>query len=181
MARESVPPAFDMAFRPETCEVFGPPRGSWVAPILYLVFAFGVVLAVEASRFAPQSSWLWEFFVGQDANRLVSARTFSLLLAVSALAAVLRTSMRGVLIHPDGIEVRGALVLGLPRYKRCEWVEIDRMTMEGQVVGLHLWNGSALWLPAVRDRDGLLRAIERVARLRSIPVRRKPLALPRAA
>jgi hypothetical protein len=82
--------------------------------------------------------------------------------------------MRGVLIHPDGIEARGALFLGWPRVRTCEWVEIDRVTMDGDAVGIHLWNGNALWLPAVQDREGLSREIERIARLRDIPFRRKP-------
>ena len=118
-----------------------------------------------------QSSWWWHFFVEQDAHRLISARTFSLLLGPSALASLLRTAMRGVLIHPDGIEARGALVLGWPRVRTCEWVEIDRVLFDGKAVGLRLWDGSTLWLPSVADPEGLAQEIERIARLRAIPVR----------
>lgn len=174
MAHESIPPSFDMAFRPESRRVFGPPKWNWVVPILYLSVALGFALLAEVSRFAPSSSWLWHFFVEQDLDRVISARTFALLLGVGALASVLRTAMRGVLIHPDGIEARGALLLGWPRVRACEWVEIDRVTLDGDAVGIHLWNGHALWLPAVQDREGLAREIERIARLRDIPFRRKP-------
>lgn len=172
MARDSIPPVFDMAYRPVNRQVFGPPKWSWTLPVVYLLVAVGFAAAAEISHFAPQSSWLWRFFVEQDVHRLISARTFALLLGISAAAAILRTSMRGVLIHPDGIEARGAMVLGWPRIKTCEWVEIDRVMLDEQAVGLRLWDGSTLWLPAVADRDGLAREVERIAQLRAIPMRR---------
>ena len=99
MRSDSISPAFDMAYRPEQRRSFGPPKWSWVVPLLYLVAAAGFALTAELSRFASQQSWLWQFFVEQDAYRLISARTFALLLGLSAGAALLRTAMRGGL-HP---------------------------------------------------------------------------------
>lgn len=172
MASDSIPPVFDMAYRPESRQVFGPPKWSWALPIVYLVLAVGFAATAEISHFASQSSWLWQFFVEQDVHRLISARTFALLLGISAVAALLRTSMRGVLIHPDGIEARGAMVMGWPRVRTCEWVEIDRVMVEGDAVGMRLWDGSTIWLPAVADGEALANEVERIARLRAIPMRR---------
>lgn len=177
MTSDSIPPAFDMAYRPEQRMSFGPPKWSWVPPLLYLAVAVGFAVTAELSRFASQQSWLWSFFVEQDGYRIISARTFALLLGISAVAALLRTSMRGVFIHPEGIEARGALVLGWPRVKVCEWVEIHRVLFDDDAVGIDLWDGSTLWLPKVHDRPGLVREVERIATLRAIPMRRGSGAL----
>lgn len=176
MVRDSIPPPFDMAYRPEGREVFGPPKWSWVVPVLYVAVALGFAILAESARFASPQSGLWQFFVEQDVHRIISARTFSMILALSALASILRTSMRGVIIHPDGIEARGAL-FGWPRIKTCEWVEIDSLSFEGNTIGIHLWNGNTLWLPAVAEAARLSVELERIATLRGIPMRHAPASV----
>ena len=170
MAHDSSPPVFDMSYRPERRMSFGPPRWTWIAPVAFLVFAAGFAITVQLSRLAHPGSWWFSYFVEQDVPRVLSVGTFSLILLGSAFAAVLRTSMRGVRVFPDGIEARGTIVMGWPRIRACEWVEIDHLMLRDGHICLCLWDGSSIWLPDVAESEELAATLRRIARLRAIPV-----------
>jgi hypothetical protein len=135
------------------------------------VFAVGFAIAVQLSRLAPSDSWWFSYFVEQDLYRVLSAGTFSLILLGSASAAVLRTSMRGVRVFPDGIEARGTIVMGWPRIRACEWVEIDHLILRDGHICLCLWDGTDIWLPDVSEAQELTATLGRIAHLRGIPMR----------
>src|SRR5262249_19780338 len=110
----------------------------------------------------------------------------------SALAAVLREQMRGVIVHPEGIDVRELLSLGWPRVRRFYWSQIDRVFVppchDGGLtrddsrsapqtpaqttpsIRLDLWDGARTWLPEVARRSELGVMLERVALARAIPL-----------
>ena len=171
MARASRPPGFDMTYRPSSA-VFGPPWPSRVPSFVYLGLALLVVALVLIAERSPPSSGLYDYLVARDMTRVVSSRTLASLLLLSALAAVLRASMRGVRIRGDGIEFRDIVSLGWPRVRRYKWAQIDRIILDQpQTIAVDLWDGSRAFLPAVNDRAGLAAALEKVAAARAIPVR----------
>jgi hypothetical protein len=186
MARISRPPGFDMTYRP-TKAVFGPPWGTRLPATLYFGLAT-VVLAIVllAPRF-PQDSWIYRQIVMGDYHRVVSSTSCAIFLFVSGLASLLRQQMSGVIVHPDGIETREVLALGVPRIKKYAWAQIDRVAVpfapealrRGPVdrgaskitrIRLDLWDGSRLFLPDVARTGELSVMIERVALARAIPI-----------
>src|SRR6476660_7546838 len=96
---------------------------------------------------APSSSRVFQYVVEGDRTRMVPSSVCAIILFTSALAAVLRAQMRGVVLHPDGIEMRELLTLGWPRVRRLHWSQIDRVFVppaEGQgseqrTIRLDLW------------------------------------------
>ena len=171
VARISRPPGFDMTYRPVDVTRFGPPLSETWPSLAYLVLAVAVVAAVALGSISPSGSWLFRRVVEDDAHRVLGARPFAAILLLSALAGVVRTWMRGVLVHPDGVEARDVVGGAWPRVRRFAWPQIDAIHLEGeQLVALDLWDGTRAFLPAVADRHGLSRALERVAMARAIPV-----------
>ncbi|WP_438025176.1 hypothetical protein [Sorangium sp. So ce233] len=188
MARPSRPPGFDMTYRPEKRIAFGPPLKERIPALLYFAFAIAVTAVILYGQNAPSSSRIFQYVVEGDRHRLVSSSVCAIILCVSALAAVLREQMRGVVVHPDGIELRELLGFGLPRVRRFAWSQIDRMSVpparagaggagadreEGKLSGnirLDLWDGSRTWLPDVGDKIALSVVLERVALARAIPI-----------
>jgi hypothetical protein len=90
--------------------------------------------------------------------------------------------MRGVVVRPEGVEMRELLAFGIPRVRRWTWAQIDRMRLpaaddtgpdapilRGNIT-LDLWDGSSTLLPTVNDSLGLALVLERVALARSIPI-----------
>jgi hypothetical protein len=177
MARDSRPPGFDMTYRPTRRHSFGPPVSAWVFPAAYVAVSLVFVVFVWAGQAAPSSSWLFRYVVEGDAHRLLGARVLAFIVALGAVASAARTAMRGVVVHPDGIEARDVASLGWPKVRSCTWMEIDRVLFEAHAVGLQLWDGSRWYLPPVRDREGLSLVLHRVASGRAIPVKGRP-ALP---
>ncbi|HQK17617.1 MAG TPA: PH domain-containing protein, partial [Polyangiaceae bacterium] len=175
MARESRPPGFDMTYRPQGRESFGPPLRTWILPTLYLVLAIAFVGLVMAASLHTSDSWLFRYIVEGDSHRILGARTLAVLVLLGGIAAMLRTSMRGVVIHPDGVEYRDVFGLSWPKIKNLSWAEIDEIVFESSNVALRSWEGERIWLPAVLDRQGLQRALERVAVARGIPMQGKSL------
>lgn len=171
MARESRPPGFDMTYRPQRRESFGPPVRTWVLPGLYMVAALAFAGVVAFAHLQTSGGWLFRYIVEGDEHRILGARVLSLFVVLGGVAALLRTNMRGVVIHPDGVETRDVIGLAWPKVKNCSWAEIDEIVLEARAVGLRLWDGSNLWLPPVLDHQGLRRALERVAVARGIPLR----------
>lgn len=170
MARPSRPPGFDMTYRP-TESVFGPPFVARIPSLLYMAIAIVVAALVLIAEQSPGTE-LYAYIVERDVHRLISSRALAIILFVSALAAVLRSSMRGVRVRGDGVEYRDVLALGWPRVRHFRWPQIDCILLDQpRAVALDLWDGTRAFLPEVGDRDGLCAVLEKVAHARAIPVR----------
>jgi hypothetical protein len=170
MARLSRPPGFDMVYRPKGSETFGPPKSTYIPSLVYLAIALALAaLVIVAQVSASSGSTLFRYLT--DPNRPFGAKSLAAVVFVSALASLLRARMRGVVVHPDGLETRDIVVAGWPRVRRFAWAQIDRIVLDGgQSIGLDLWDGRREWLPKVGERDRLANALERVATARAIPV-----------
>ncbi len=160
-----------MTYRP-TERVFLPPWRVRLPSLIYLAMAtlvMGTVLVAESS---PTNSELYVNLIESTSRRIISARTFAILLMVSALAGVLRTSMRGVRVRPDGVEYRDVISLFIPKLRRIRWAQIDRMILDhpGQIA-IDLWDGTVAYLPPVHNEIALVATLEQVAMARAIPVR----------
>jgi hypothetical protein len=159
-----------MTYRPAE-SVFGPPWIQRVPSLLYLAIALAVLALVIIGEQAPTNTWLHAYIVERDVQRVLGARTLAFVLMLSALAAIVRSGMRGVRLRPDGVEYRDVLALGWPRVKRFRWAQIDCIILDQQSIALDLWDGTRAYLPDVSDRDGLSAALEKVGAARAIPVR----------
>jgi hypothetical protein len=172
-----------MTYKPTGSRSFGPPLADRLPAFAYFALVVAVVGVIVYGHLAPSTSRLFEYVVVGDNHRMISSTSCAIILAVSALAAILRNQMRGVVVHPDGIETRELLPLGLPRVRRFHWSQIDRVMVpssDGRVtpgkpitprsIGLALWDGSTLYLPRVANLMDLAVIIERVALARAIPI-----------
>lgn len=160
-----------MTYRPAETS-FAPPFVVLVPSFIYLTLALLVIGVVIAAHVGPTNSNLHIWIVEQDPRRVIGSRTFATLIAASALSVLMRASMRGVRIRPDGIEYRDVLALGWPRVRRYRWPQIDRIILDQpRSIVLDLWDGTHALLPEVGDRAGLSMALEKVALARAIPVR----------
>jgi hypothetical protein len=177
MARPSRPPGFDMTYRPERRIAFGPPLRQRFPSFAYLAFALAVCGVIVYGQHAPSSSAIFRYVVEGDTSRIVPSSVCAIILVTSALAAVMREQMRGVILHPDGIDVRELLSLGWPRVRRFHWSQIDRVFVppaqgftEARTIRLDLWDGTRTWLPDVARASELGMMLERVALARAIPI-----------
>jgi len=177
MARPSRPPGFDMTYRPERRISFGPPLRQRLASFAYLAFAVAVCGVIVYGQRAPSSSRLFHYVVEGDRGRIIPSSVCAIILICSALAGVLREQMRGVILHPEGIDVRELLSLGWPRVRRFHWSQIDRVCVPSaqgaaapMTIRLDLWDGTRTWLPDVARANELGMMLERVALARAIPI-----------
>jgi hypothetical protein len=179
MARISRPPGFDMTYRPERRMAFGPPLRQRLPSIGYLAFAILITAVIVYGQNAPSSSRFFHYVVEGDRTRMIPSSVCAIILFTSALAAVLREQMRGVVLHPDGIEMRELLTLGWPRVRRFHWSQIDRVFVPpvesapgvpAKPIRLDLWDGTQTWLPDVAKTLELGVMLERVALARAIPI-----------
>ncbi len=171
MARVSRPPGFDMTYRPLKTQAFGPPVMAHVPSLVYLGLAVGLVALVTIGSLSATGSWLFRYVVEADSQRLLGARPLAVIVLASALASVLRARMRGVIVHPEGLEARDILGVGWPRVRRFAWPQIDKIVLDaGQTIAVDLWDGRREWLPKVGERDELAAVLERVAVARAIPI-----------
>lgn len=166
-----------MTYRPERRIAFGPPIRQRLPSLAYLAFAFTVCAIIVYGQHAPSSSALFHYVVEGDSGRLIPSSVCAIILVSSALAAVLREQMRGVILHADGIDVRELLSLGLPRVRRFHWAQIDRVfvppaeaSARAKAIRLDLWDGTRTWLPDVARSGELGMLLERVALARAIPI-----------
>ncbi len=186
MARVSRPPGFDMTYKP-TKATFLPPWRERLPTVLYFGIVCTIGLAIVAAPLLPDGTWLYQTVVVGDRMRVMPAQFFALMLFVSGLAAMMRRYMSGVIVHPDGIETREVLPMGVPRIKRLAWAQIDRVAIPATPSGvarapvesapsklkkirLDLWDGSHQFLPEVAKLPDLALMIERVALARAIPI-----------
>lgn len=177
-----------MTYRPAGSVSFAPPLRERLFSLSYLTFAVLVSAVIVYGQNAPSGSWIFNYVVEGDRHRMVPSSVCAIILFSSALAAVLREQMRGVVVHPDGIEMRELLPLGWPRIKRFQWSQIDRLVVppslgqsppsaagaggEGskKTIRLDLWDGSSTWLPSVAKVVELAVMLEKVALARAIPI-----------
>lgn len=171
-----------MTYQPEGAVSFGPPLRARLPAFGYLAFASLVGAFIAYAQVAPSGSVAFQYVVEGDRHRVLPASVCGAILFISALAAVLRSQMRGVVVHPDGIELRELLALGWPRVRRLHWAQIDRVFVPSTTSagvrdaaadrGIHvdLWDGSKAWLPEVANRIDLARMLERIALARAIPI-----------
>ena len=171
-----------MTYRPERRVTFGPPLRERLLSFGYLVFALSAsAVIIYGQRYAPSSSSIFKYVVEGDRQRMIPSSVCAIILFTSALAAVLREQMRGVVLHPDGIEMRELLSFGWPRVRRFHWSQIDRVFVpsalpaartesEPKSIRLDLWDGSRTWLPNVEKASELGMMLERVALARAIPI-----------
>lgn len=158
-----------MTYRPQGRQAFGPPARTWIMPGVYLAAAIAFVGVVVGAHLQT-SGWLFEYIVERDPHRIIGARVLAGLVLLGGVASVVRTAMRGVVVHPDGVEFRDVVNLGWPKIKNFTWAEIDQVVFERNAVALRTWDGDRCWLPAVLDDYGLKRTLERVAVARGIPL-----------
>lgn len=170
MARISRPPGFDMTYRPAET-VFGPPILARVPSFIYFGLASAVAALVVAGELSRDGSFLHYYIVEKDIQRLVGSRALAVVLLLSATASMLRAGMRGVRIRGDGLEFRDVVSVILPRVRRYNWAQIDRILLDETSIAVDLWDGTRAFLPDVGDRRGLAAALEKVAHARAIPVR----------
>lgn len=159
-----------MTYRPAET-VFGPPWAVWLPSVAYVVVALSVLAFVIAGEMSGSNTWIHVYVVEKDVHRVLGSRTLAAVLMVSSLAALVRSSMRGVRLRPDGLVYRDVLAFGWPRVKRYKWAQIDRIILDQSPIALELWDGSYVELPRVGDRDALCAALEKVGAARAIPVR----------
>jgi hypothetical protein len=187
MARPSRPPGFDMTYKP-TKATYGPPFLTRLPSLIYFGLACIVGLAVLIAPFLPQGTWLYQYIVVGDYHRVMGSKPFAILVFSSALAAMLRQAISGVVVHTDGIETREVVSFGLPKFKRYAWAQIDRVKIPAargvshkqspdkvsnplaDTIRLDLWDGTKAFLPAVQKKNELSVTIERVAMARAIPI-----------
>jgi len=171
MARRSRPPGFDMTYRPQE-SVFGPPWSARLPSALYFGSALVVAGLVVLGEQSTSGTWIFHYVVEEDVRRVMSIRTFAIILFVSSLASLVRTGMRGVRIYPDGVEARDVLNFLVPKLRRYRWPQIEQIILDGTThIAFELWDGSRAYLPEVSDRDALASALEHIALARAIPVR----------
>jgi len=160
-----------MTYRPQE-SVFVAPLAVRIPSLAYLVVALAVSAFVLVGQQASSGTWLFHYVVEQDVRRTMSIQTFAIVLLVSSLALVVRASMRGVRIYPDGIEARDVLNFIVPKLKRYRWPQIERIVLDGAThISFDLWDGSRAYLPEVSDRALLASTLEHIARARAIPIR----------
>jgi hypothetical protein len=164
---------FSMTYSPVAGDrrKFGPPLRSRIPSALYLIAAValaGVVL--YAYTLAPSSSRVFEWVVGRDRDRPLSASVLAAVIVVSAIGTVVRTHMRGVVLSDDWIETRRVLPLGIPRARRWAWAQVLRVVLDDSRVALELWDGSFERLPDVARRDDLVQVVIGHAQRRRIDV-----------
>jgi hypothetical protein len=170
-----------MTYRPVGAISYGPPLRERLPSLLYLAFALSIAALIVVGQNASSGSALFQYVVEGDRHRILPASACGILLVASALAAVIRTAMRGVIVHPDGIEMRELLTFGWPRVRRVHWSQIDRVTLKASKeaqpkpesamgIVLDLWNGERTWLPEVANALELALTLEKVALARAIPL-----------
>jgi hypothetical protein len=166
-----------MTYRPERRVAFGPPLRQRAPSFAYLAFALAVTGVIVYGQHAPTGSAIFHYVVEGDTSRAIPSSVCAIILVCSAIAAVAREQMRGVVLHPEGIDVRELLSLGWPRVRRFHWSQIDKVFVPSaenargpKPIRLDLWDGSRTWLPDVARAGELGMMLERVALARAIPI-----------
>lgn len=158
-----------MTYRPRE-SVYAVPWLERIPSLVYLAVAVLTVALVIIGEHSAPGSWLFNYVVVQDRSRLLGSRPFAVILTVGAVASVLRGSMRGVRVFGEGVEAREITGMFVPRVRRYRWPQMARIVLDQPRIAVELWDGQRAVLPDVRDREGLVATLERVAAARDIPV-----------
>jgi hypothetical protein len=160
-----------MTYRPSE-RVYLPPWQKRIPSLIYLVAAVSLMVIVLVAESSSSNSELYVRIIEQNSRRIITPRTFAILVLASAVAAGIQSGMRGVRIRGDGIEYRDIVSGFWPKLRRIRWPQIDRVVLDvpAEVV-LELWDNSQVYLPQVADRKNLASTLEKVATARAIPVR----------
>jgi hypothetical protein len=166
---------FEMTYSPPAEDhvraKFGPPWRTRLPSAVYLALALVLgAVVLYGYTVAPSSSIVFGWVVERDRGRPLSASVLAVVIVVSALATVLRTHMRGVLVADDWIEARYLLPFGIPKARRWGWPQVLRVVVDGTRVAFELWDGSFERLPAVAKDRELVELIVRQAQRRRIQV-----------
>jgi hypothetical protein len=153
---------FEMTYEPPSAGrkvKFGPPLRTRIPSAVYLAAAvvFGIVTWVAYGSSSSSKLFVWA--VEGDRMRPLSLSVIAVVVLVSALATVIRTHMRGVIVADDWIEARYLLPLGIPRAKRWGWPQVTRVVLDGTRVGFEMYDGSFERLPEVGDGEGLVQLL----------------------
>jgi hypothetical protein len=159
-----------MTYRP-TETVYLPPWRVRLPSLIYLLVALAIGALVLAAEASSSNSALYVWVIENNSRRIIGPETFAILIGVSAIATVLRTGMRGVRVHGDGLEYRDVVSFFIPKRRRYRWAQIDGIVLrDPKAIALDLWDGTRVFLPPVRERDALAATLEKVGAARAIPV-----------
>jgi hypothetical protein len=159
-----------MTYRPQEAS-YGPYWTDRLPSYCYAALALVAVLTLIIAESSSANTPLFHFFVTRDHERVIGVRTLVAILVAGAVCSLIRTSMRGVMVRGDGIEVRDVTNLRVPRVRKIRWPQIDAIILDQPTrVAFDIWDGSREFLPRVNDRDGLVATLEAVGAARAIPV-----------
>lgn len=166
---------FEMAYNAEDESMrvaFGAPLSARIPSYLFLAAAVGIAVTVALAHGMSPSSTLFIWVVEGDRGRPLPASVLSFIILISGLATALRSHMRGVVIHKDGLEARYLLPLGVPRIRKWAWPQIHRMVLDEEGVMLELWDGQYDRLPDVDRGPEMANLLESMASRHNILVTR---------
>lgn len=167
---------FEMAYNPEKADrfAFGPPLLARLPSLVFLAAAAAMALTVLAAYNASSNSSLFIWVVEGDRHRVFGSGPFAFLILFIAVANVVKTELRGVIVTGEAIETRDVRLGGVPMVKRWSWAQIDRVVVDDDQVMLELWNGTYDRLPKVHKAKELGDIIARIATARGRSVTRLP-------
>jgi hypothetical protein len=140
--------------------------------LLYLATTVALLVVVLVAEASSTNSPLFVRLIEHNSRRIITPRTFALLLFASAVAAAVQSGMRGVRLYGDGLEYRDIVSGFWPKLKRVRWPQIDLIVLDVPTeVIFELWDSTRVYLPRVADRDALAITLEKVAAARAIPVK----------
>jgi hypothetical protein len=154
---------------------FGLPFPARLPSALFLVFSLGLVAISLYANYCTVDGPLFEFIVEGDRFRAFSSLKVALFVSACAMATVVRTSLQGVTIDDETVMIRSIVGLGIPRIRRFDWVQIDRLVVTEDSALLELWNGDFERLPDVAEGRALVGRLVAIARER----RREVTVLPK--
>jgi hypothetical protein len=164
---------FEMTYSPPAGErvKFGPPLAARIPSAIYLAGALVLgALVLYGYAAASSNSILFVWVVERDRGRPLSANVLAAIVVVSAVATVLRTHMRGVVVSDDWVEARYVLAFGIPRSRRWAWAQVLRIVLDGRRVAFELWDGSFEKLPEVAKGRELVDMVLQHAQQKRIDV-----------
>jgi hypothetical protein len=148
---------FEMSYEPPAGArvKFGPRLRARIPSAIYLAAAVAFAVLTWFAYNSPPGSKLFAWAVDGDRIRPLSVSVIAGMVLVSAIATVIRTHMRGVILTDDWIEARYLLPLGIPRARRWGWPQVTRIVVDGDRTGLELYDGGFERLPEVSDGRAL--------------------------
>jgi hypothetical protein len=166
---------FEMAYTPESDTLrvpFGAPLSARIPAYVFLALALTVAVLVGVGHLSSPGSRLFIWVVEGDVNRPLPSSALAFIVLVSGIATALRSHMRGVVVHKEGIEARYLLPMGLPRIKKWAWAQIHRVVLDDEGVMLELWDGQYDRLPEVARGTELAKLLEGMAGRHNVLVTR---------